>query len=258
MPKISVIVTTFNREYLLEKTITSILNQTFKDIELILVDNYSNYNFYDLVTKINDSRIIPFQNHNNGIIAVNRNFGIKKAKGEFIAFCDDDDLWHPEKLEIQLNNFQINPNLLLSSTDRTVIDSQDNELDIRYKIWRPFKDDYKNLLISNHIFLSSVMIKKCDLNIDDLFSIDKELMTVEDYDLWLRLTYNSETIFLNQRLVYYRVHSTNSSVKYSIGAKKNINIFINLFKSKKQVFFNKFLAYFFAYFKLIFYTLSGK
>ena len=93
MPKISVIVTTYNRKELLKETINSIINQTFKDFELIVVDNNSNYNFLSEIKSFDDERIVAFQNNNNGIIARNRNFGIMKSKGEFIAFCDDDDLW---------------------------------------------------------------------------------------------------------------------------------------------------------------------
>ena len=79
-PLVSVIVTTYNRKILLKETINSILCQTFKDFELIVVDNYSDYDFYNFIDSFNDNRILPFQNNNNGNIALNRNHGIKKAK----------------------------------------------------------------------------------------------------------------------------------------------------------------------------------
>ncbi len=101
-PLISVIVTTYNRKELLEETINSILNQTFKNFELIVVDNNSNYDFLTHMNNFNDRRIHAYQNSNDGIIAINRNFGIKKARGDYIAFCDDDDLWAPQKVEIQI------------------------------------------------------------------------------------------------------------------------------------------------------------
>ena len=101
-PLVSVIVTTFNRKELLKETIDSILNQTFTDFELIVVDNYSEYNFVDYIKSFSDNKLIAFQNKNNGIIAVNRNYGIKKAKGKYIAFCDDDDCWDSEKLAKQI------------------------------------------------------------------------------------------------------------------------------------------------------------
>ena len=89
MPKVSVVVTTYNRPDLVKETIDGILNQTFQDFELIVVDNYSNYDFFELIENIGGKKIRAFQNQNNGVIAVNRNVGIKNAIGEYIAFCDD-------------------------------------------------------------------------------------------------------------------------------------------------------------------------
>ena len=102
-PLVSVIVTTYNREGFLKESISSILAQTFTDFELIVVDNYSKYDFFKVIGEFDDPRIRPFQNANNGIIAVNRNFGISKASGKFLAFCDDDDLWMPDKLKFQMD-----------------------------------------------------------------------------------------------------------------------------------------------------------
>ena len=91
--KVSVVVTTYNRAHIVTEAIESILNQTFGDFELIIVDNYSNDNTEEVIKSYKDERIKYFKNRNNGIIAVNRNYGISKAQGEYIAFCDDDDLW---------------------------------------------------------------------------------------------------------------------------------------------------------------------
>ena len=110
-PLVSVIVTTYNRKEYLKETIDSILNQTYKNFELIVVDNYSDFDFLTYIKSFNDNRIRAFQHHNNGIIAVNRNIGIKKAYGEYIAFCDDDDYWVDKKLEYQVNNIK-NDNML--------------------------------------------------------------------------------------------------------------------------------------------------
>ena len=87
MIKISVIVTTYNRPKLLKETLDSILNQTYVDFELIVVDNNSNYDFFKLIESFNDNRIIAYQNENDGVIAVNRNFGIKKVYLFFYNSC---------------------------------------------------------------------------------------------------------------------------------------------------------------------------
>ena len=99
---VSVVVTTFNRKDLLKETLESILAQTYQDFELIVVDNYSNYDFNALIESFKSDKIRAYQNQNHDVIATNRNFGIEKAKGEYIAFCDDDDLWMPDKLEKQM------------------------------------------------------------------------------------------------------------------------------------------------------------
>ena len=105
-PLVSILVITYNRKVFLHETIESILNQTYKNFELIIVDNFSNYDFLSHLNSFKDDRIKPFQNKNNGVIAVNRNFGLTKAQGEYIAICDDDDLWIPQKLEKQVNGFK--------------------------------------------------------------------------------------------------------------------------------------------------------
>ena len=115
-PEVSVVVITYNRKELLKETIVSIINQTYTDFELLVIDNYSEYDFFGFIEELNDKRIKPYQNHNHGVIATNRNLGIQKATGSFISFCDDDDMWEPEKLEKQLQAFEQNPDILLVST----------------------------------------------------------------------------------------------------------------------------------------------
>lgn len=218
MPKVSVIVTTFNRKDLLGETIQSILNQTFVDFELIIVDNYSNYNFVNYVAGFNDSRIKPFQNANNGIIAVNRNFGMKNAEGELIALCDDDDLWESTKLEKQLNLFLKNNKINLIATASSVIGKVGNSLiqKIRSKLLLfilslnlvPAK---YMLLMFFYITNSSVMFKKSIIEKIGLLNESIEYIAVEDYDMWLRISRIGKIYFLNENLVKYRFHNSQVS-----------------------------------------------
>ncbi len=135
MIKVSVIVTTFNRKFFLTETINSILNQSYKDFELIVVDNYSDYNFISHIKSFKDKRIRAFQNQNNGVISINRNFGIKKAKGKYLAFCDDDDIWFKEKLDLQIKKIRekkcdlVSSNMILfKNSIENVIGVQKNRL----------------------------------------------------------------------------------------------------------------------------------
>ena len=100
MPFFSIVIPTYNRADLLSRCIDSIIEQTFSDFEIIIVDNYSNDETKELVEqyKSRDTRIKFIQEHNNGIIAHSRNVGVKAAVGEYIAFLDSDDEWKPEHL----------------------------------------------------------------------------------------------------------------------------------------------------------------
>ena len=101
MPKISVITSTFNRSKRLKKTIDSVLNQEFKDFELIIVDDCSTDDTKKVIESYNDDRIVPiYREENHGHDGKPKNEGLKIAKGEYITFLDDDDLYYPEALKI--------------------------------------------------------------------------------------------------------------------------------------------------------------
>lgn len=104
-PTFTVIVPTYNREYFLARTIDSILLQTFKDFELIIVDDGSTDHTKELIDSYKDLRIVYFYKENGGQNSA-VNVGLQKARGEYIAFCDSDDTWMPEKLEKCMQKYQ--------------------------------------------------------------------------------------------------------------------------------------------------------
>ena len=208
-PLVSVIVTTYNRQELLKETIDSILAQTFTDFELIVVDNYSNYDFNEHIQSFNDKRIRSFQNQNNGIIALNRNIGIKAAKGEYIAFCDDDDLWVKEKLQKQIDIFD--------KYDVIAVGSLTQGIGVlRYHRKKTIKSHYKTGMVNfddiikgNSTALSSLIMKKQK---GILFNVEDRFLYVEDFLLQLNLTVSKSNLFIiNEKLVNYRYHENNSS-----------------------------------------------
>lgn len=206
MPEVSIIVTTYNRPLLLRETLKGILDQTFQDFELIVVDNFSNYDFLNLINEFNDERIRLFQNENNGIIAVNRNFGIKKAKGKYLAFCDDDDIWLPNKLEIQLQSLrELKADLIYSNT--RLFFEEGKEKDTNYRCI----NNMSALLWGNDITLSTVLVKKTK---DVFFNEDKNFLALEDYELWIRLMKKKFKFkFIYNPLIRYRVIDTSISRK---------------------------------------------
>ena len=101
-PLVSVVVATYNRADLISETLDSILNQTYKIFELIVVDDGSSDNTEEIVKRYSNGRINYIKTDNWGGPARPRNIGIKQSKGEYIAFCYDDDIWLPKKLEKQI------------------------------------------------------------------------------------------------------------------------------------------------------------
>ncbi|MEN8446626.1 MAG: glycosyltransferase family A protein, partial [Cyanobacteria bacterium J06555_13] len=108
MPAISVIIPTYNAEDIVLETINSVLDQTFTDFELIIIDDGSKDRTVELAEMIDDPRIKVFAYENAGVCTA-RNRGIQHASGEFISFLDHDDLWTADKLELQLSALQNNP-----------------------------------------------------------------------------------------------------------------------------------------------------
>ena len=100
--KFSIIIPSFNRIKLLERAINSLIKQTHGNWEALIIDNHSKISPKKMIDKYQDKRLSLYRIKNRGVIAKSRNYGIKKAKGDFIAFLDSDDWWLPNKLEISL------------------------------------------------------------------------------------------------------------------------------------------------------------
>ena len=222
-PLISVIVTTYNRKNMLKDSILSILNQTYSNFELIVVDNFSDYDFFNYIKSFNDSRIKPFQNKNNGIIAVNRNFGINKSNGELIAFCDDDDYWHKSKLSNQTLLFNDSKTILVSSLALSVGENV-NFFSKNYGfLYSKVRLNYESFIKVNPIILSSVIIRKDAIEKVNGFSENTNLIATEDYDLFLRLYDLGNFVLIKKLLVYYRFHSGSIS-KLKVRYKEKTNL----------------------------------
>jgi glycosyltransferase involved in cell wall biosynthesis len=196
MPLVSAIIPTFNRMDTLTRSIRSVLDQTFKDIELIVVDDGSTDSTPELVRKISGSIVYLYQAHQG--VSSARNKGISASSGDLVAFLDSDDEWKPEKIEKQLQ--------LYDGTDEDFI-CHTNELWMKHgqvvnqkKIHRKqggrfFERALERCLISP----SSVMISRALL--DRVGYFDESLPAAEDYDLWLRITAFHSVRFTDEPLV---------------------------------------------------------
>ena len=206
---ISIIIPFYKKKPFFSKTIKSVLNQSYKNFEIILI--YDDISKHDLkfvkkiLLKIKKKKIIV--NKKNLGVGRSRNIGIKMAKGNFIAFLDADDIWHKNKLKEQLIFMKKNKTDF-SYTNYLIID--ENEKCIK-KINVPKMIKYEDLLYSCNIGLSTVMANS------KLFKYDffPSLKTKEDYVLWLRLSKkNVKMLGINKTLTQWR--KTNDSLSSSI------------------------------------------
>ena len=180
MKLISIIIPYYKKKNYIEQTLKSILNQKYKKFEILIVyDDNDKSDLYFLKTlKKRDKRIKLVINSKNIGAGMSRNKAIKLSKGKYLAFIDADDLWHPDKLRLQLN-FMIKNKLSISHTSYNIIDKNSHKIGFR----EARKIKYKDLIKSCDIGLSTVMIKKILLKKKNF----AKLKTKEDYILWLKL-----------------------------------------------------------------------
>lgn len=193
-PQISVIIPTYNRATFLEKSVSSVLNQTFKNFELIIIDDGSTDNSYEIIKNFNDSRIRYIRNQKNFGVSYSRNLGIKNAEADLIAFLDSDDMWKKEKLEIQFNEMKRNPDFLLSHTEE-IWYKNNKRVNPRSIHKKRGGNIFQNSLKLCSISMSTVMVHKKLFDIVGLF--DENLPACEDYDMWLRVTARYEVLLIN-------------------------------------------------------------
>jgi glycosyltransferase involved in cell wall biosynthesis len=182
-PLVSVIIPTYNRGWILSEAIDSVLNQEFEDFELIVVDDGSTDNTWEILDAYGRD-IIALRQSNQGVSAA-RNRGISEAIGQLVAFLDSDDLWLPGKLSRQVDFFYSTPDALVSQTE---------EIWIRNGVRvNPGKrhQKYSGMIFERSLELclvspSAVMIKKKLFDRVGLF--DESLKACEDYDFWLRIS----------------------------------------------------------------------
>lgn len=193
--KISVITPTYNVGKYVANTIKSILNQTHKNVELIIVDDCSSDNTAEVVNSITDNRIVFLQNNKNNGAAYCRNIAIKKATGDYIAFLDGDDLWLPNKLKKQLE-YMINNNYYFTYTKYGVLNNNE-EL---YEVSGPPVINHSLFLRCDFIGCLTVMYKR---SVYPNLCIPNDIFKRNDYALWLKLSEKSKCYLLNEKLSLY-------------------------------------------------------
>jgi len=208
-PLVSVVIPVFNRESFIERAVNSVLNQTYWNFELIVVDDGSTDNTVKRLKNYVDNIKILYQS-NKGVSAA-RNLGVKFSKGKYIAFLDSDDEWLPEKLEKQIKE-TIKNNWKISQTDEKWIRNQ-KQINKKKIHQKPQGDIFLKSLELCLVTPSAVMIEK--KTFEKYNGFNENLPVCEDYDLWLRMTQKYYIHYSqNKSVIKYGGHSDQLSNKY--------------------------------------------
>jgi glycosyltransferase involved in cell wall biosynthesis len=239
MPKVSVIVPTYNRAHFLAEAIQSVLDQTFQDFEVMVVDDGSTDNTKEVVDRFQDPRIKYIYRRNRGLSAA-RNTGIKASIGEYIALLDSDDIWLPQNLELNVKLLDSRPDIALVCSDLYEFNN-DTGATIRRlwrnrsgRYWRELQDGTRQPLteyLSGRASLRIVTVIMRRQVFDEAGYFDEALQAFEDFDMYVRIFQRFSSIgIINMPLVRVRKHRAHLSRDYDkvhtsmlIGINKIIN-----------------------------------
>lgn len=209
-PLVSIVTPAYNCERFIGETIESVINQTYKNWEMIIVDDGSTDKIGNIVKNYckRDIRIKYFWQKNSGRPAVPRNVAIRKAKGKYIAFLDSDDLWVSEKLARQVEYMEKHPDLdLVYGLAKCV----GNPLFEGRLVKQPkdvaFCTTFEELFICNSIVCLTVIVRASSLQRVGLFNEAPSFVSAEDWDLWLRFAHDYKIGFIPELVGFYRVHT---------------------------------------------------
>ena len=206
MPFFSVVIALYNKESHIQSTLESVLTQTFKDFEIIVVNDGSTDGSTSVVKSINDSRIHYVSQENKGASA-GRNTAISKASGQYIALLDADDLWQPNYLETIQQLILSYPKESVFATAVT-LETMSNSIPSVYSI-KNIKDkqvyvvDYFESSTINSLLTSSSTVLHQRV-FEEIGNYDTSIKSGQDTDLWIRIGLHYKVIFINEALVRYR------------------------------------------------------
>ncbi len=237
---VSIIMPSYNTGKFIQETIDSVINQTYDNWELIIVDDCSSDNTDEIVKSIKDDRIFYLKNKKNSGAAVSRNKALKMAKGKWIAFLDSDDLWKKDKLEKQIK-FMKNNNYHFSYTNYIEIDEESKPNGKR--ITGPKRITEKGM--TNYCWPGclTVMYDAEKIGLIQIEDIKKN----NDYAMWLKISKKVDCYLLNEELAMYRKrngsisnHSYVSLIKWHYKLYREVehqNVIYSLFNTCRNIIF---------------------
>ncbi|TDT39479.1 glycosyltransferase involved in cell wall biosynthesis [Halospina denitrificans] len=210
-PLVSVVVATYNTADYVPDAVASVLAQTWQNLEVIIVDDGSTDDTQAVLQdSISDPRVHYIKTENRGQPRA-KNRGIHESKGEFVAFCDADDLWRSNKLELQIPEFE-NPRVGVVYTDVSYLDENSIALDKKQPYTRHSGWVTHELAIRNFVPFGTAVIRRSCIEQDGMF--DEALPMGIDWDLWLRYSVKWEFRHIPEQTYYYRVWPGQMSSNY--------------------------------------------
>lgn len=216
LPRVSVVMPCFNSERYVGEAIRSVLASTEENLELIVIEDGSTDGSRALIEEAaaKDERVRPLYHKTNLGISVSRNDGLKRAEGEYIAFCDADDLWLPTKLENQIQLLRQYPAADLAYGNSKIIDETGKETGALFSDRFPVPGNgngnlFPALCVRNFINTQTVLLRRSILKEENLFN--PRIDYGEDWLLWTTLARTSEFVYTPEILGFYRMHEANST-----------------------------------------------
>lgn len=207
---VSVIIPTYNRQRTIKRAVESVLEQTFRDIEVIVIDDHSTDNTKEIINNIDDCRLRYFYNQTNMGACAARNRGIQLSRGEYIAFQDSDDFWHEDKLEKQLSRIKrLGADVCFCKHEKFVNNiSQEVIPMIEYEIW-----PYETLVAHSIVSTQTILARK---DVFEEIRFDDKLKRLQDYDWTVRAGLKYKFCSVNEVLVdvYLQDDSITNTTKY--------------------------------------------
>ncbi|MDC3356056.1 glycosyltransferase [Candidatus Pelagibacter ubique] len=225
----------------MSKALKSVIDQTYKNWEAIIIDNESVDETYKLINNFNDSRIKYFKISNDGVIAKSRNLGIKEAKGDWVAFLDSDDWWTKDKLEVCFSKITKDVDFIYHAHE--YVNKSKSFFKKKIIKGRQLKKPILNDLLigtitkGSQISNSSVIVRKNILIKIGGLNENKILVGSDDYDTWLRIAQiTDQFLYINKKLSFYLVHNANTSSKdMSIPQRLAVRNFMHLFNNQQKL-----------------------
>ena len=209
MMSVSIVVAAYNAEKTIAETVQSLIDQTYPDKEIIITNDGSEDNTPQILDDFaaRFPGLVQAIHQTNQGQSIARNAALARAKGDFIAFMDADDIWAPNKIERQVEFLTRNPEYGLVYTEGRYIDAAGNKME-RFDCSTDFTGNcFETLYVKNNIVGTSVMTRRAIL--DEVGTFVPELRACENWELWTRISHKYPITFIDEELSFYRRHGSN-------------------------------------------------